>query len=117
MPESPRRTARLAEGLCAMCGVHPREPDRTKCEQCLEAGRVWAAARRAHARRLGLCEACMKTKAIRGRGRRCDACADKYIEAQLARDRATRASATGRAVLDVSRRKSAAKSLKRRRGA
>jgi hypothetical protein len=90
MADSARYRARLDDGLCGACGTDVHEPERTKCEGCLETARVATAARRAYARQRGLCEACLRVRAAKGRGRRCSACADKYLAAQLERDRSAR---------------------------
>jgi hypothetical protein len=94
MPEPTRRAARLAAGLCAACGVEPVVEGQTRCKACAEAAREAAAARRELARKRGLCEACMTAKRAKGKTR-CDECAAKYLPAQLERDRAKRAAATG----------------------
>ena len=90
MPDATRRAARLEAGLCAACGVEPHEEGRTRCKGCGERQREQDAQRRADARKRGLCDACGKRRAAKGRGQRCNACADKYLVKQLERDRVKR---------------------------
>ena len=89
MPDQARLEARRAAGLCIACGQDDAADGRTKCERCLAVARQAAAKRRALAAKQGLCEACMVRHAEPGRGRRCSACADKYLARQLERDRET----------------------------
>lgn len=91
MPEAERSAARRAAGLCVTCGVEEAEPGRSRGPACAERAREQAAERRALAAKKGLCEACMSRKRAKGRGNRCAICADKYLAAQLERDRAKRA--------------------------
>jgi len=89
MPERYRMDARRAAGLCVSCGSEPTVAGRAKCERCLQEARDAAAARRARAGKLGLCDACMKRKSRKGLTR-CAVCAAKYLPAQLKRERAKR---------------------------
>lgn len=84
-----RREMRLREGLCVQCGQDDHEPDRTRCVTCAEDAADRAAKRRAYAASQGLCDACIRRKAARGRGGRCKHCADRYLHRQLKRDRLT----------------------------
>jgi hypothetical protein len=91
VPEASRRTERLDAGLCAACGKRAHAPDKTRCEACAEAAAEAAKARREFAAKRNLCEACMQRKRVRGRGNRCAECADRYLPAQLKRDKRKRA--------------------------
>lgn len=77
-----RRAERLAQGLCAQCGLTQHEPERTRCVRCLKMCRANSEERRAFANWKGVCQACLKRKQAPGRGRRCRKCADRYREAK-----------------------------------
>ncbi len=104
MPDTARVAARRAAGLCTSCGAGPPEPGRSKCEACLASARAAAAERRELAARKGVCEACMRRKRAKGRGNRCTQCADRYLAAQLERERAKRAQNTIDVVVRTSAR-------------
>jgi hypothetical protein len=90
MPERARYRQRRAANLCVACGQHEPRPGRTRCEACSDAAILRAAELRAYTLKHGLCEACLRRKRKRGRGNRCTACADKYLAAQLLRERKRR---------------------------
>jgi len=91
MSDVSRRARRLAQGLCAQCGVRDHNPERTRCERCSVLCRNLSAERRRYANRRNLCQACLRRKQTPGRGRRCRRCADFYAIARRARARERRA--------------------------
>lgn len=92
MPRETQRTERLAKGLCAQCGTRELAKDRTRCERCLAICRKLAAEQRRWCNRANKCQACLRRKQAKGRGRRCKQCADFYLVGQRERERAQRAS-------------------------
>lgn len=91
MPEASQRERRLEQGLCTQCGTRELEPERTRCARCLEMCRKLAAEQRRRCNSAGKCQACLRRKQAKGRGRRCKQCADFYLINQRLRDRASRA--------------------------
>jgi len=65
-------------GTCVQCSGADAEPGRLRCARCRKKHADKAAARRKQARKRKQCEVCSKP-AAKGRGRRCNDCADKYL--------------------------------------
>jgi hypothetical protein len=52
--EKKRRKERLLKmGLCVNCGQAPAEPNKQKCEPCLQKGRIWASGKPGKPRQVG----------------------------------------------------------------
>lgn len=93
MPSKAETQRRKDEGLCITCGLEPHRkkswrtnprtktktlvPARWTCQGCSDAARARTKARRKTAKKIGVCEACMKRKRAPGKSR-CKTCLKKY---------------------------------------